>query len=338
TFLFAQTIAPKKCNTCGKPLAQCQYKGKHPKQKTPTSAGNRNDAAQKKRASYSKGDLILNTNPQDATVLIDGNIIGQTPLSGYELKTGNYLLKIKKRGYTSIEKQIIVESGKNNYDFSLNYAGSKGTHVGHDWVDMGLPSDVKWATCNIGANKPSEEGNYYAWGECTTKFPFKWSNYKYIDKCEGDVNSSVGKKFTKYNTPWSAELLEKADDAASQNWGGNWRMPTKKEYDELIDNCTWKAIVLDGKWGLQATSKNNGNILFFTATVDCSEFFPIRRTPENFYADYSKGNFGGKYWTSTIYNNVASGQKFHFWSTGPRKGEDWNFRYEGLVVRPVVEL
>lgn len=325
TFLFAQTIAPKKCNTCGKPLAQCQYKGKHPLSHPDKS--NKNNIVP-------QGDITIITGTEDVDVLIDGRSIGKTPFTG-KFNLGNYIVILKKKGYYSIKEQITVEAGK-EYLIARSLEkikGISGFHSGHEWVDLGLPSDVKWATCNIGANKPSEEGYYYAWGECTTKFPFRWNNYKYIEKYEGEKNSSDGKTFKKYH---SGNVLEKVDDTACQNWGGNWRMPTKKEYKELVENCTWKSVVSDGKWGLQATSKINGNILFFTATCFYDEACSVRRTPEDFHYNYSGGSFGGDYWTSTACGG-ASAETFFFDNNGPRDMYG-SFRYVGLLIRPVVEL
>lgn len=146
TFMGAQTIAPKKCNTCGKPLAQCQYKGKHPKQ-------------------------------------------------------------------------------------------TKGVINGHEWIDLGLPSGTKWATMNIGASSPSDYGNYYAWGEVRPK-----------------------EKYTVDNLSYTGTKIDLKHDAASANWGAEWRLPTRKELLELINKCIWK-------WtgGGYEVKGPNGNIIFLPA-------------------------------------------------------------------------
>ncbi|MDY4512770.1 MAG: hypothetical protein SPE10_04900, partial [Paludibacteraceae bacterium] len=113
---------------------------------------------------------------------------------------------------------------------------------GHEYVDLGL--SVKWATCNVGASKPEEYGNYYAWGETTTKSTYNWSTYKW---CNGSKTT-----LTKYNTSSSygtvdnKTVLELADDAARANWGGAWRMPTDAEWTELRENCTWTWITKNG--------------------------------------------------------------------------------------------
>ena len=118
-------------------------------------------------------------------------------------------------------------------------SGDKGSENGHEWVDLGLPSGTKWATCNIGATKPEEFGNYYAWGEVTPSDGGLWSTYKY----GSDYN-----QLTKYNTDSrygrngfadGKTVLELEDDAAHFNWGGKWRMPTQAQLDELRALCYW---------------------------------------------------------------------------------------------------
>ncbi len=104
----------------------------------------------------------------------------------------------------------------------------EGLHHGHVFVDLGL--DVKWATCNIGANVPEDYGDYFAWGETKPKTDYSWSTYKWGDKDSG---------FTKYNGGKNI-CLEDGDDAAAANWGGNWRMPTKEEVVELLSECFWR--------------------------------------------------------------------------------------------------
>jgi len=109
--------------------------------------------------------------------------------------------------------------------------------AGHEYVDLGLPSGLLWATCNIGANSPEERGNLYAWGEVTTKSIYEWSNYKWywqyyycMTKYALDDNGLVIDNKTE---------LEPEDDAAVINWGNGWRMPTKTEIDELVNECLW---------------------------------------------------------------------------------------------------
>ena len=118
-----------------------------------------------------------------------------------------------------------------------------GTENGHSWVDLGL--SVKWATCNISAWKPEGYGNYYAWGETSTKSEYTEDNYTYKE------------------SPNSALPLIR--DAAFANWGGTWRMPTKYEIYELTNSCTWKWTTLNGVNGYEVKSKTNNNSIFLPA-------------------------------------------------------------------------
>lgn len=137
---------------------------------------------------------------------------------------------------------------------------SNGFINGHEYVDLGL--SVKWATCNVGASKPEEYGDYFAWGETSPKSSYGWSTYKY---------GSSAKSLTKYNSYSSRGLvdnmsqLEKSDDAAHANWGGSWRMPTKAELEELRDKCDWTWTAIGDLCGYKVTSKKNGNSIFLPA-------------------------------------------------------------------------
>lgn len=140
--------------------------------------------------------------------------------------------------------------------------------IGHQYVDLGLPSGTLWATCNIGAKGPEEYGNYYAWGETSTrgKKKFDWSTYKYCDGSEITI--------TKYCTNSGNGIVDNktvlinADDAANANWDAEWQMPSKGQLDELLneDNTTIKtAKTKSGVEGCLITSKKNGNSIFLPA-------------------------------------------------------------------------
>ena len=122
-----------------------------------------------------------------------------------------------------------------------------------EYVDLGL--SVKWATFNVGASKPEDYGDYFAWGETETKDKYSWATYKW---CDGTSTN-----MTKYNTEDRKTILEPADDVAQVHWGGKWRMPTKEEIEELIDNCTWSESIQNGVKGYVVTSKHTGNSIFF---------------------------------------------------------------------------
>ena len=132
-----------------------------------------------------------------------------------------------------------------------------------EYVDLGLPSGVKWATFNVGATKPEEYGDYFAWGETEPKELYDWSTYKW---CDGSYNT-----LTKYNTDSeygavdNKKILESSDDAAYVNWGGNWRMPSVDEWNELLSHCSLKWEERNGVSGVALVSVQNGNSLFLPA-------------------------------------------------------------------------
>lgn len=135
-----------------------------------------------------------------------------------------------------------------------------------EYVDLGL--SVKWATFNVGATRPEEYGDYYAWGETETKTNYSWSTYKY---CNGSATaltkycnkSSYGNNgFTDTKT-----TLDPEDDVAHVKWGGDWRMPTQAESEELLNNCDWSWITQNGVNGWKVTSRvDSSRSIFLPAT------------------------------------------------------------------------
>ena len=132
-------------------------------------------------------------------------------------------------------------------------------------VDLGLPSGLKWAACNLGADKPEEYGDYYCWSSTE---PFSYSIPSISTK------DGTNYRVTKYSFKASHGLhdyldyldnLDPEDDAAHVQLGGKWRMPTKEEWQELMDECAWICTQYHGVWGIRVTSKTNGNSLFFPA-------------------------------------------------------------------------
>lgn len=137
-------------------------------------------------------------------------------------------------------------------EVSVKLSCVDGKH-GHA-VDLGL--SVNWACCNVGANAPEELGGYYAWGETEEKNDYSRENYKWYK----------GGEFTKYCTDTDQGLvdnkivLEPEDDVAHVKWGGNWRMPSHEEMNELIDKCSWKWTTYNGIEGYIVTGPNSNSI------------------------------------------------------------------------------
>ena len=136
----------------------------------------------------------------------------------------------------------------------------EGTTVinGYVFIDLGLPSGLKWATCNVGASSPEDYGDYFAWGETSTKSTYTASNSL-------TYGLSISELQSQGYIDGSGNLTS-SHDAATANWGGSWRMPTREEQQELVDECTWKwTIMQSGKNGYKVTGPN-GNHIFLSAT------------------------------------------------------------------------
>ena len=149
-------------------------------------------------------------------------------------------------------------------------------------IDMGV--SVKWASTNLGANALNETGDLFAWGEVQPKTEFSWESYQW---CDGSKDG-----LTKYNEADGKRQLETEDDAAHVILGGKWRMPTPKEYRELLNNCIQTSyLTYKGTEGLTFTSKINGNTLFF----------PMR--PETTFTGAT--SMTGNCWTSSLDGNTG---------------------------------
>ncbi len=197
-------------------------------------------------------------------------------------------------------------------------APTTGTHENHDWVDLGLPSGTLWATCNVGATRAEEYGSHFAWGETTTKDRYDWDTYKY-----GNSPTTITKYCTEstWGTVDNKTILEPSDDAATVNWGGNWRTPTREELDELRTECTWTWTRLYGKYGYEVTGKNGVNLFL----------------PAAGYRDSAgNGDMGeaGDYLSSSLYvGSSCHAWDFYFWNE--RYYTTGAYRYYGQSVRPV---
>ena len=190
---------------------------------------------------------------------------------------------------------------------------------GHECVDLGLPSGTLWATCNVGATTPEGYGNYYAWGETSAKETYNWSTY--FDTNDG------GSTFTKYKNEGGKTVLDPEDDAAHVNWGGNWRMPTEAEWQELLDNCTWTSTTQNGIKGNKVTSNKAGY-------TDKFIFLPTAGRHDGGGLN-DVGSFG-YYWSSSLleyYSNYAWRLNFLSGGHGLYNGG----RCSGLSVRPVLQ-
>ena len=197
-----------------------------------------------------------------------------------------------------------------------------------EYVDLGLPSGLKWAKCNLGAPKPSEPGDHYAWGETDPKAEYTWATYKWMQ-----AGQSEAKYITKYTIAdgetggiWydssgafigdNKTALVAADDAATAKLGSPWRMPTIDEFQELIDKCTWTWTTQDGVNGYQVDGPN-GNAIFLPAG-----YLVI-------------GSYrAGYYWSSSL-STTESDCAYSLDLNSDRYFIARTYRYFGCTVRPV---
>ena len=177
---------------------------------------------------------------------------------------------------------------------------------GHEYVDLGLPSGLKWATCNVGASSPEDYGDYFAWGETSTKSEYYSSNCSTYGVQMSDISGNA-----QY-------------DAATANWGGSWRMPTRTEQQELLNNCTWTWTTENGVNGYKVTSKTNGNHIFLPAAG-------YRYGSSLYYAGSD-----GYYWSSTP-GESNSYRAYYLYFYSGNHYIDLNDRCYGQGVRPVTE-
>lgn len=210
----------------------------------------------------------------------------------------------------------------------------------HESVDLGL--SVKWATMNVGANASQEYGCFFAWGETEAKEYYDWSTYKhmqsgksagmYINKYQikdGQFDA-VWYKNAKYKNNGGKTVLDAADDAATANWGGKWRMPTADEWVELYNNTTqtWtNNYEGTGVKGYILTSMKVGY-------EGVSIFLPAAGYRLNGFLGY-KGSYG-YYWSSSLDGNISGyGRSLDFYSGGFDPRYYGTYRYYGQSVRPV---
>ena len=193
-----------------------------------------------------------------------------------------------------------------NVDSISFTAPAVGIENGHEYVDLGLPSGTKWATCNVGATAPEAYGDYYAWGETAPKSSYSSDNYSYSD---------------------NPDVLPLDKDAARANWGGTWRMPTDEEWTELRENCEWTwtdDYNGTGVAGRIVTSKTNSNSIFLPAAGFRS------------YDDLNDAGYYGYYWSSSL----LAGDPLGAWYVSFDSyyvSRDYGHRFCGRSVRPVLK-
>ena len=243
-------------------------------------------------------EISISTDQYGDKIYVDGSYLGTSPLTS-NLSYGSHAIKAIRDG-KEVSKTITVSQYGGDNSVKLTF---KQEINGHEYVDLGL--SVKWATCNVGANKPEDYGDYYAWGETKTKSEY-WD----------DNSVTYGKSFSDIKG-------DSRYDAARANWGGSWRLPTKKEYEELVNRCTWKWMTQNGVKGYKVTGPN-GNSIFLPAAG------------YRFGSSLNDAGEYGYYWSSTPYESDSYDAYYLSFDSGDHY-VNWYSRSHGLSVRPVTE-
>ena len=250
---------------------------------------------------------VFADDPYYLTYTRDGNYLNVT-LEGKNEKiaiSGNSLIienstfnKISTAKSMSTTNIVDNSSPNTNNNGNLsNYSSCPDENHPH-MIDLGLPSGTKWACCNIDANAPGQYGNRYAWGETTSKSDFNWSNYKYrYNNIGNDISG------TQY-------------DVAHEKWGSSWCMPTKDQFEELLNNTTSEWFVAPGDVIGQKFTGKNGNKIFL----------PLLHSEAT----------GAFYWTSTNHIIQSSQSYKLYFATDSRKVEiNASNHCDGHSIRPV---
>ena len=243
-------------------------------------------------------EITISTDKTGDKIYVDGNYVGTSPITS-NLSYDSHNIKAIRDG-KEVSKTITVSQSGGENNVKLTFVLEIN---GHEYVDLGL--SVKWATCNVGANNPEDYGDYFAWGETTTKSSYTDNNSKTYGKNFSDIGGK-----SQY-------------DAARSNWGGTWRLPTKAEMEELKNRCTWKWTTQNGVNGYKVTGPNDNSIFLPAAGYRYGSSL------------YLAGEYG-YYWSSTPdESNSDYAYYLYFLSSG--QGVNWLRRFNGLSVRPVAE-
>ena len=261
------------------------------------------------------GSLSLVSQPLDATITIDGKAVGVTPKNFSDLLIGAHKIEITKAGYKASTKTVeIKENETTECEVVLIKIAEQQTveqkntnsYNEHEYVDLGLPSGIKWATCNVGASAPEEYGGYYAWGEIEKKEIYSEDNSVTYGKHMNDISG------------------DPSYDVAHAKWDNCWRIPTLVEFEELRKNCTWTWTTRNGVNGYEVTGPNGNSIFLPAAGLRKGTEFHNRGS-HSYYWSGSAGNYNDEY-----------ACRLSFDSDNHYVG--YSNRSRGCIIRPVYEI
>ena len=245
-------------------------------------------------------------------------LMGDSETVSVRYGSGSYRYEVDKEGIVSVDitGPTITINALSGGDVVITVIDDNGGKANisvavkalPEAKDLGLPSGTKWASFNIGANRPEEYGEYYAWGEADVKDIYDESSYTH---CKNGVYAKIGN-----------DIRGTEFDTAREKWGGEWMMPSTTQFNELIANCTSEWVTLNGVKGRKFTSKINGEYVFFPAAG---------------YYGSKVGNSGsnGYYWSGII--DSENGDKaYNLGVKNGTPGMNVNSRFYGFSVRPVI--
>lgn len=220
-------------------------------------------------------------------------------------------------GIAAVTVFAVLSLGACNNDSGDSKDGkTPGNANGHEYVDLGL--SVCWATCNVGAETVSDYGNHYSWGELEPKSVYHWNTYEYYVK-DSENEDSEG-----HFIDIGDEIGGTQYDVAHVEWGGDWRMPTYIELQELLNRCMFTFTSRNRVEGLEVRGPNGKTIFLPYAG------YYIGDTDEPSYPGTN-----GSYWSGTVKYGDGESNAYYF-VFGKQYRADYTVRYCGNSVRPVL--
>ena len=268
---------------------------------------------------YCGGESATVTLPATVEV-VDGKIVVSNGSSSVEINKDEVLTVSYRGKKGDVNGDERVDIGDVSTILGLIANGDEGENghapAGVEAVDLGLPSGTKWANMNVGAETPEDYGSYFAWGETQSKDKYSWSTYLYWNDSDGEGDVDSGELAN-----LGSDIAGTEYDAATANWGSPWRMPSKEQVQELLDNTTSTWTTQNGVNGYRFTG-SNGNSVFLPAAG------------YGWDSDLGTAGSNGYYWSSSLGEGYPGyARRLGFDLGGARWGN--YYRFYGFTVRPV---